>query len=118
MAWLGEHRKTSAAARSIARVAVTGTVVLAPLAVAAAPAQASSSQTNWDAVAKCESGGNWHANTGNGYYGGLQFNMRTWKAYGGQGQPQHASRGHQIQVAENVKHHQGMRAWPNCGKKG
>ena len=57
---------------------------------------------NWDAVASCESGGNWHTATGNGYYGGLQFTMSTWHANGGSGSPHQASREEQIRVADNV----------------
>ena len=113
----GEHRKASAATKTIAHVAIAGMTALVPLAIGATPAEAAS-RTNWDAVAQCESSGNWHANTGNGHYGGLQFTMQTWKSYGGQGQPQHASREHQIQIAEKVKQRQGMKAWPNCGKRG
>ncbi|MGC7255690.1 transglycosylase family protein, partial [Mycobacteroides abscessus subsp. massiliense] len=75
-----------------------------------APAHADS--VNWDAVAACESGGNWAINTGNGYYGGLQFNLGTWRANGGSGMPHHASRAEQIRVAENVLRSQGIGAWP------
>jgi LysM repeat protein len=72
---------------------------------------------NWDAIANCESGGNWAIATGNGYYGGLQFNLGTWRANGGSGMPQNASRAEQIRVANNVLHTQGIGAWPVCGKK-
>src|SRR5690242_15772171 len=80
----------------------------------ASPAQAA---VNWDAIAKCESGGNWSINTGNGYYGGLQFSRSTWKAYGGQGMPHKASRAQQIKIAEKVLKKQGWRAWPACSRK-
>ncbi|GAA3555229.1 transglycosylase family protein [Amycolatopsis ultiminotia] len=103
----------SAATRTIARVTVAGIAVGAPLAIAATPASA----TNWDAIAQCESGGNWNTNTGNGYYGGLQFTQSTWKAYGGTGSPQGASRDQQIAVAERVMQGQGPGAWPVCSKK-
>ena len=73
---------------------------------------------NWDAVAQCESGGNWGANTGNGFAGGLQFSDATWKANGGIGSAAHASREEQIRVAENVLHSQGIGAWPVCGRRG
>jgi LysM repeat protein len=116
MSYRGKHRKTSAATRNIVRVAAAGIAVGAPLAIAATPAQASSS-VNWDAVAQCESGGNWSINTGNGFYGGLQFTQSTWKAYGGQGSPQSASRAQQIAVAERVLQGQGIGAWPVCGKR-
>jgi len=78
----------------------------------------SASATNWDAVAQCESGGNWSTNTGNGFSGGLQFKPSTWAANGGSGSPEGASRSEQIAVAERVKQTQGMGAWPVCGSNG
>lgn len=114
MSYRGKHRKMSAATRTVARVAIAGIAVGAPLAIAATPASA----TNWDAVAQCESSGNWNTNTGNGYYGGLQFSQSTWKAYGGTGSAASASREQQIAVAERVLQGQGIGAWPVCGKKG
>jgi LysM repeat protein len=114
MAIRGKHRKQSAASRTIARIVVAGVAVGAPMAVAAAPAQAS---PDWDAIAQCESGGNWSISTGNGYYGGLQFKQSTWAANGGSGNPANASREEQIRVAENVLQSQGIGAWPTCGKK-
>ena len=72
--------------------------------------------TVWDQIAECESGGNWAANTGNGYYGGLQFNPDTWRAYGGSGMPHENSREQQIAVAERVRAAEGgYGAWPHCG---
>jgi hypothetical protein len=71
----------------------------------------------WDRIAACESGGNWAINTGNGYYGGLQFNLGTWRANGGTGMPQDASRAEQIRVAQNVQASQGWGAWPVCSVK-
>ncbi|MGH3520944.1 MAG: transglycosylase family protein [Haloechinothrix sp.] len=112
----GKHRKTSAATRNIARVAAASMAIGVPLAVAATPAQASS--VNWDAIAQCESTGNWSINTGNGYYGGLQFSLSTWKAYGGSGMPHEQSRAEQIRIAEKVLQGQGIGAWPHCGKYG
>ena len=114
MSYRGKHRKMSAATRTVARVAIAGIAVGAPLAIAATPASA----TNWDAIAQCESSGNWSTNTGNGYYGGLQFSQSTWKAYGGTGSAANASREQQIAVAERVLQGQGIGAWPVCGKKG
>jgi hypothetical protein len=73
---------------------------------------------NWDAIAQCESGGNWGISTGNGYSGGLQFTPGTWRANGGSGSPNGASRDEQIRVAENVLHSQGIGAWPVCGRRG
>lgn len=71
----------------------------------------------WDRIAACESGGNWAINTGNGYYGGLQFTLGTWRANGGTGMPQNASRAEQIRVARNVQASQGWGAWPVCSVK-
>jgi len=115
MAYESKHRKPSVAVRSIARVLVAGAAIGVPLAFATAPAQA---DPNWDAIAQCESGGNWGTNTGNGYYGGLQFTQGTWQANGGSGSPANASRGEQIRVAQNVLHSQGIGAWPVCGARG
>ena len=71
----------------------------------------------WDKIARCESGGNWHINTGNGFYGGLQFTRSTWRAYGGSGMPHQASRSRQIAVAKRVQASQGWGAWPACTSK-
>lgn len=76
---------------------------------------AADSGVNWDAVAQCESGGNWGINSGNGYYGGLQFSPATWTSNGGTGMPHQASRDEQIRVAEKVYAAQGIGAWPTCG---
>ncbi|CAJ1582713.1 transglycosylase family protein [[Mycobacterium] wendilense] len=102
-----------------ATAALTGTFLAALLAtflgVSAGTANADS--VNWDAIAQCESGGNWSINTGNGYYGGLQFSPATWASNGGVGNPAHASREEQIRVAERVLTTQGLKAWPKCGAK-
>jgi hypothetical protein len=95
---------------------IAGALAVAPMALATGTANADS--VDWDAVAACESGGNWGTATGNGYYGGLQFTMGTWRANGGSGSPQHASREEQIRVAENVLDSQGIGAWPVCGRRG
>jgi resuscitation-promoting factor RpfE len=96
---------------------VAGALAVAPIAMGAGTANADSG-VNWDAVAACESGGNWHIATGNGYSGGLQFTLGTWHANGGSGSPSQASREEQIRVAENVLRSQGIRAWPVCGRRG
>ena len=70
---------------------------------------------DWDAVAQCESGGRWNADTGNGFYGGLQFKQSTWDENGGFGNPATASRDQQIAVANRVLATQGPGAWPKCG---
>jgi resuscitation-promoting factor RpfA len=117
----GRHRApttTSKFRRRAATVAATaGVAAVAPLLVTA-PAHADS--VNWDAIAACESGGNWSINTGNGYSGGLQFSQGTWRAYGGGAYAptaSQASRSAQIAVAEKVRAGQGIGAWPVCGKR-
>jgi resuscitation-promoting factor RpfC len=99
---------------------VTGALAIAAMAVSTvfATGTAHADRMNWDAVAQCESGGNWAANTGNGHYGGLQFKPATWSSNGGTGSPVTASREEQIRVAENVLDTQGAKAWPKCGALG
>ncbi|WP_308428831.1 transglycosylase family protein [Streptomyces xanthochromogenes] len=79
-----------------------------------APKAPSTTTTAWDRLADCESSGNWSINTGNGYYGGLQFTLQTWHEYGGTGMPNQASRSEQIRIAEKVLKGQGPGAWPVC----
>ncbi|MER5854327.1 transglycosylase family protein [Streptomyces sp900105245] len=112
----GKHRRPSKAVRAVALAGVTGAAVAAPLMAAGNASAATASQ--WDAVAQCESGGNWSINTGNGYFGGLQFSASTWAAYGGTAyapQANQASKAQQIAVAEKVLAAQGKGAWPVCG---
>ncbi|MFF8861297.1 transglycosylase family protein [Streptomyces sp. NPDC015139] len=112
----GKHRRPSKAVRAVALAGVTGAAVAAPLMAAGNASAATASQ--WDAVAQCESGGNWSINTGNGYYGGLQFSASTWAAYGGTAyapQANQAGKAQQIAVAEKVLAAQGKGAWPVCG---
>ena len=114
VSFAGKHRKQSRVVRGIAKVVVAGAIVAVPMSIAAIPASADTSNVNWDAIAQCESGGNWAANTGNSFHGGLQFTQSTWAANGGQGQAQNATREQQIAVAERVAQTQGMGAWPHC----
>ena len=99
-----------------------GTVALGAAAVGigllAGPAAAA--EHDWTGVAQCESGGNWQINTGNGYYGGLQFSASTWSGHGGNEfapRADLASPAQQIAVAERVLANQGIGAWPTCGKQ-
>jgi LysM repeat protein len=71
----------------------------------------------WDKLAACEAGGNWSINTGNGYYGGLQFTLGSWKAVGGSGYPHQASREEQISRGQALQARQGWGAWPACSSK-
>jgi len=120
--WMARAATAAATARSAsaAPVSVPQAGPAAPVrATAAAPA--SSGGANWAAIAACESGGNWSSNTGNGFYGGLQFTQQTWLAYGG-GQyaasANLASPAQQIAVAQRVLADQGIGAWPVCGAGG
>jgi uncharacterized protein YabE (DUF348 family) len=82
---------------------------------AAGTANYAGGTTVWDRLAQCESGGNWATNTGNGYYGGLQFSLGTWRAYGGTGLPSDASRLTQIAIATKIRDASGgYGAWPAC----
>ena len=102
--------------RSLLRLAVVGAVATgAPLVLAGTASAAPDSA--WDKLAQCESGGNWSINSGNGYYGGIQFNASTWHAFGGEGLPHQASRSEQIAVAERTLAAQGWNAWPACSRK-
>ena len=95
------------------RGAAVAAISAAGLALSGTAANATSTST-WDALAQCESGGNWAINTGNGYAGGLQFSPTTWAAFGGTGSAADASREQQIAVAQNVQASQGWGAWPSC----
>jgi LysM repeat protein len=111
---MSKHRKQSAVRRT-AQLALAGLVIGAPIALAA-PAEAA---PNWDALAQCESGGSWNVNTGNGYYGGVQFSASTWQAYGGTqyaARADLATREQQIAVAGRVLASQGPGAWPSCSR--
>ncbi|KND35165.1 LysM peptidoglycan-binding domain-containing protein [Streptomyces acidiscabies] len=112
----GKHRRPSKATRVVALAGVTGVAVAAPLMAASGASAATASE--WDAVAQCESGGNWSINTGNGYYGGVQFSASTWAAYGGTAYASTANlatKSQQIEIAEKVLASQGKGAWPSCG---
>lgn len=101
--------------RAVAGAALASAAVAVPIAMAGS---ASADSVNWTAIANCESSGNWAADTGNGFYGGLQFTESTWLAYGGGQYAQYAndaSEADQIAVAEKVLAGQGIGAWPVCG---
>jgi nucleoid-associated protein YgaU len=109
-------RPVSITGRSLARLAVVGAVTAGSAAALMGTANAAPDSA-WDKLAQCESGGNWNINTGNGYYGGLQFNLGTWRAFGGSGMPNQASKSQQIAVAERILAAQGWNAWPSCSRK-
>lgn len=97
---------------------VGGGLAAATLAGVGVAATAPVASANvWDRLAECESGGNWSINTGNGYYGGLQFSQQSWNAAGGSGSPANASKAEQIRVAQNLHSMQGWGAWPSCSNQ-
>ena len=121
--WLARAALAAAAAARPAPAAPAAAPSAVPAASAptSSPPPASAGGVNWAAIAACESGGNWAADTGNGFYGGLQFTEQTWLGYGG---GQYASSanlatpGQQIAVAQRVLAGQGIGAWPACGTRG
>ena len=126
-AWMARAARAAVQASPPAPAPVRAAVVSVsqadPPAAASAStaAPASSGAVNWPAIAECESGGNWSANTGNGFYGGLQFTEQTWLGYGG-GQyassANQATEAQQVAVAQRVLAGQGIGAWPVCGADG
>lgn len=115
----GELAKRKVLKQKVTREPVSAIVRVGtkPVPAPAAPNYAGGG-TVWDSLAQCESGGNWAINTGNGYYGGLQFNLGTWQAYGGTGLPSNNSRATQIAVAERLRAARGgYGAWPGCAAK-
>ena len=115
----GRHRapQQNQTARVIARSTAGATALALP--VVGMTAAHAATETQWDNVAKCESGGNWHINTGNGYYGGLQFAQSTWVNYGGgqfASRADLASRTEQMTIADRVLSSQGWGAWPVCSR--
>jgi uncharacterized protein YabE (DUF348 family) len=106
--------------KAVARVIAVGTKEKPeePEEPAAPAANFAGGSTVWDSLAQCESGGNWAINTGNGYYGGLQFSLSTWRAYGGPGYPHQQSRETQIAIAEKLRAATGgFGSWPGCAAK-
>ncbi|MGY1435831.1 LysM peptidoglycan-binding domain-containing protein [Streptomyces reniochalinae] len=115
----GRHRRPTKAVRIATVTGVAGAAVALPL-VSATGANAASVDT-WEKVAQCESSGNWQANTGNGYYGGLQFNNSSWAAAGGTKyapRADQATKEQQIAVAEKLLEMQGPGAWACAGAGG
>ena len=111
---MGRHSKHTA---SLAKKALVGTAATAALTGIVAPIANAAPDSDWDRLAQCEAGGDWSINTGNGYYGGLQFSASTWRAYGGEEfapYAHQATREQQIIVGERTLAAQGWGAWPAC----
>ncbi|WP_314416175.1 transglycosylase family protein [Rothia mucilaginosa] len=105
--------KNTSIRRSAAALAIGG-VAAATLSM---PAANAADGATWDALAQCESGGNWSINTGNGFYGGLQFTQQSWNGVGMSGSPVNATRAQQIEAGERLLAIQGWGAWPACSAK-
>jgi len=122
MTYHGKHRgvgRSRKRARQLGAAAALTGVSAVPAIAVGSPAQAASVDT-WERLAQCESSGNWHINTGNGFYGGLQFTQSTWEAFGGtQYAPRAdlATKAQQIAIAEKTLAGQGWGAWPACSAK-
>ncbi|WP_434097716.1 transglycosylase family protein [Streptomyces mirabilis] len=112
----GRHRRPRQAPALIVAAGVTGSAIAIPLLGATSASAADG--TTWDRVAECESAGQWSADSGNGYYGGLQISQADWEKYGGlayASSADEASRSQQIAIAEKLLDDQGLAAWPTCG---
>lgn len=112
----GRHRRPRQAPALIVAAGVTGSAIAIPLLGATSASAADG--TTWDRVAECESAGQWSADSGNGYYGGLQISQADWEKYGGltyASSADEASRSQQIAIAEKLLDHQGLTPWPTCG---
>lgn len=112
------RRHASRSGKALA-VATAGAALVGGVVGMAGPANATA-QSDWEKLAQCESSGNWHTNTGNGFYGGLQFTQSTWDAYGGARYAPRAdlaTEGQQVAVAEQVLRGQGWSAWPVCSQQ-
>ena len=102
--------------RTLVSTAALTVATLTPVVAMDGPANAAP-VSKWNRIAHCESGGRWHINTGNGYFGGLQISKSTWNGYGGRKfarYPHGATKREQIRVAERIQRGQGWGAWPSC----
>ena len=116
MHYLSKHAaaKKISVKQRIAGVGIAGAATIVGGITTAGSAKAASV---WDRVAACESSGNWSINTGNGFYGGVQFSASTWRAMGGSGLPHQASRETQIAIAKKLQARAGWGQWPGCSAK-
>jgi resuscitation-promoting factor RpfA len=119
MQYMSKHAATKKVSvkQRIAGVGIAGAATIVGGIATGGSAKAASV---WDRVAQCESSGNWHINTGNGYYGGLQFVQSTWRGYGGRAfapRADLATRAEQIAIAQRVLASQGPGAWPVCSQR-
>jgi hypothetical protein len=111
------HAKPSKAAPALLAGGLTATLAVADATLVAGTASAGGSVAQFERLASCESGGNWAINTGNGYYGGLQFNLGTWRGVGMSGYPHQASKAQQIAAGQKLHSQRGWKPWPSCSRK-
>ena len=111
------HAKPGRAAPALVAAALTGGLAVADATFAAGAASAGGSVAQFERLASCESGGNWSISTGNGYYGGLQFNLATWRGVGMDGYPHQASKAQQIAAGQKLHSQRGWKPWPSCSRK-
>ena len=111
------HAKPSKAAPALLAGGLAAALAVADASVAAGTASAGGSIAQFERLAACESGGNWAINTGNGYYGGLQFSLGTWRGVGMSGYPHQASKAQQIAAGQKLHSQRGWKPWPSCSRK-
>ncbi len=111
------HAKPSAAPKVLLAGGMTAAFAVTDAAVIAGSASAGGSSSQFEQLAQCESGGNWGISTGNGYYGGLQFNLATWRGLGFGGYPHQASKSTQIAAGQKLHSQRGWSPWPACSRK-
>ncbi len=111
------HARSSAAAPALLAGGLTAALAVADASVVTSSASAGGSVAQFERLAQCESGGNWSINTGNGYYGGIQFNLATWRGLGRSGYPHQASKAEQIAAGQKLHSQRGWKPWPACSRK-
>ena len=111
------HAKPSSAPKVLLAGGMTAAFAVTDAALIAGSASAGGSVAQFERLAQCESGGNWSINTGNGYYGGLQFNLATWRSVGMSGYPHEASKATQIAAGQKLHSSRGWKPWPACSRK-
>ena len=111
------HAKPSKAAPILVAGGMTAAFVVTDALAMSTAASAGGSVAQFERLAQCESGGNWSINTGNGYYGGLQFNLATWRGLGYGGSPHQASKSTQISAGQKLHSQRGWSPWPACSRK-
>ena len=111
------HARPSRATPLLLAGGLTAVLAVTDAVALSSAASAGGSAAQFERLAQCESGGNWSTSTGNGYYGGLQFDLSTWRALGFGGYPHQASRSTQISAGQKLHSQRGWSPWPSCSRK-